>query len=228
MKIGGLQRISLIDYPKELSAIIFTKGCNFRCPYCHNPELVVGSANIINTDIVLDFLKNRVGKLSAVSITGGEPTLHSDLPEFIKQIKSMGYKVKLDTNGTNPNMLKQIIDEKIVDYVAMDVKAPLDKYSTVVGVEVNIANIVDSINIIKESDIYYEYRTTVVESCLVKEDIISIAEMIKGAKIYYLQRFIPSKTLDSSFLNKKTYNDEDLLQLAKVIAPHYVQSCYVR
>ena len=228
MKIGGLQRISLIDYPKELSAIIFTKGCNFRCPYCHNPELVVGSANIINTDIVLDFLKNRVGKLSAVSITGGEPTLHSDLPEFIKQIKSMEYKIKLDTNGTNPGMLKQIINDKIVDYVAMDVKAPLDKYSTVVGVEVDIANIVESINIIKESDIDYEYRTTVVESCLVKEDIISIAEMIKGAKIYYLQRFIPSKTLDSSFLNKKAYNDEDLLQLAKVIAPHYVQSCYVR
>jgi len=228
MKIGGLQRISLIDYPKELSAIVFTMGCNFRCPYCHNPELVVGSVNVINTDIVLDFLKSRVGKLSAVSITGGEPTLHSDLPEFMKQIKSMGYKIKLDTNGTNPDMLKQIIDEKIVDYVAMDVKAPLDKYSTVVGVKVNVANIVESINIIKESDIYYEYRTTVVESFLVKEDIISIAEMIKGAKIYYLQRFIPSKTLDSFFLNKKTYNDEDLLQLAKVIAPHYVQSCYVR
>ena len=228
MKIGGLQKISLIDYPKELSAIIFTMGCNFRCPYCHNPELITGNANIIDIGMILDFLKSRVGKLSAVSITGGEPTLHSDLPVFMEQIKSMGYKIKLDTNGTNPDMLKQIINDKIVDYVAMDVKAPLDKYSAVAGVGVDVSNIVESINIIKESDINYEYRTTIVESCLAKEDIVSIAKMIKGAKIYYLQRFIPSKTLDPSFLNKKTYEDEDLLQLAKVIMPHYVQSCYVR
>jgi len=229
MKIGGLQKISLIDYPKELSAIIFTIGCNFRCPYCHNPDLVIGSANIISADMIFDFLKSRIGKLSAVSITGGEPTLHSDLPIFIKETKNMGYKVKLDTNGTNPDMLEQVINDKIIDYVAMDVKAPLhNKYNTVAGVGVNVANIVESINIIKEASINYEFRTTTVKSQLTKDDIFSIAELIKGARLYYLQRFRPFKTLSPSFMNEKTYTYEELEEVAKIIRKDYSCSCYVR
>lgn len=228
MKIGGLQGMSLIDYPKELSAIIFTAGCNFRCSYCHNPELVSGNTDVIKPDIIFDFLKSRIGKLSAITITGGEPTLHSDLPVFIKEIKNMGYKVKLDTNGTNPDMLKQIINDKIIDYVAMDVKAPADKYKTVVGVDVNITNITRSINIIKESGIDYEFRTTIVKSQLTKDDIFAIAEMIKGARLYYLQRFRPSKTLNPSFMNEKTYTSKELKETAKIIRKDYGCNCYVR
>lgn len=210
MILGGFQKSSLIDYPGKISAVIFTQGCNFRCPYCHNPEL---AANAISTDYqttsILDFLKFRVGKLEAVVITGGEPTLQKDLPEFIKEIKRMGFLVKLDTNGTNPKMLKSLIDENSVDYVAMDIKAPIEKYSQVVRCNVNQNNILKSIEILKNSGIYYEFRTTVVKSQLLPQDFEEIAEMIKGAKKYYLQKFVPTKTLDEAFLQEKTYSEEE-------------------
>ena len=208
--IGGLQKSSLIDYPEKISAIIFTQGCNFRCPYCHNPELImIDGSTALKVEPIFEFLKTRKGKLDGVVITGGEPALHKDLPEFIRKIKDMGFDVKLDTNGTNPQMLQELIDKKLIDYVAMDVKAPIDKYSEVVCIQVNTDKIKESINILKKSDIPYEFRTTVVKSQLTPEDFEKIGKLIKGAPLYYLQKFLPTKTLKKDFLNEETYSDEE-------------------
>ena len=217
MKIGGLQRVSLIDYIDEICAIVFTAGCNFRCPYCHNPELVTGNINTIEESDLFNFLVKRKGKLTAVSITGGEPTLHKDLPEFIKKIRDFGYKIKLDTNGTNPQMINKLLNNNLIDYIAMDIKAPIEKYEKVVDVKVNKEAIKESVEIIKSSNIDYEFRTTVVKELLSKEDILTIANMIKGAKAYCLQRFIPSKTLDENFLNKTPLSDKELKEVKNAI-----------
>lgn len=212
--IGGLQKSSLIDYPTHISAIIFTQGCNFRCPYCHNPELIFEESHTIeSTRAVLNFLQKRIGKLDGVVISGGEPTLQKHLPDFIKQIKDMGFRVKLDTNGTNPEMLKRLINEKLIDYVAMDIKAPIEKYSQVTCTKVNTKDILKSIEILKNSQIDYEFRTTVVKSQLFAEDFEKIAQMIKGCEKYYLQRFVPTKTLDQTFLDKNTYSDKNFAMI---------------
>lgn len=218
MFIGGLQKSSLIDYPEKISAIIFTQGCNFRCPYCHNPELIEGKASCeISQDALFQFLKTRVGKLDGIVITGGEPTLQKDLPEFIKKIKELGFAVKLDTNGTNPQMLKHLIDEKLIDYVAMDIKSPLDKYCEVVCAKVDTKKIEESINILKNSNIEYEYRTTVVKSQLAYEDFEKIGAIINDAPKYYLQKFLPTKTLNRFFVNQSTYSDEEFEEIRKVL-----------
>jgi len=224
MFIGGLQKSSLIDYPEKISAIIFTQGCNFRCPYCHNPELIEVKSKeqrvkSSKTEL-FDFLKSRIGKLDGVVITGGEPTLHKDLPEFIKKIKDLGFSVKLDTNGTNPKMLQKLIDEKLIDYVAMDIKAPLDKYAEVVCAKVDTSKIQESIDILKNSDIEYEFRTTVVKSQLSYYDFEQIGNLIRGGRKYYLQRFLPTKTLNRFFINQSTYSDEEFEEI-KVILNKY-------
>lgn len=214
--IGGFQKSSLIDYPGKISAIIFTQGCNFRCPYCHNPELIeMSGATALAVAPILDFLKQRKDKLDAVVITGGEPTLHKDLPEFIKPIKQLGFCIKLDTNGTNPDMLQKLIDDNLVDYVAMDIKAPIEKYKEITCTKVNNDNILRSIEILKSSNVGYEFRTTVVKSQLSIKDFEKIGQMVSGAPLYYLQRFLPTKTLDNSFLDQKTYSDEEFSQIIK-------------
>ncbi len=229
MYIGGLQKFSLIDYSDYICAIIFTVGCNFSCPYCHNPELrgLNKGAKLISEKEVLDFLKERVGKLEAVTITGGEPTLQPDLLDFIAEIKAMGYLVKLDSNGSNPHILKKAIDKKLVDYIAMDVKAPLEKYQDAVRKPIDISKIKESIALIMNSGIDYEFRTTIVKSLLSKDDILKIVELIKGAKTYYLQKFIPNKTNDPDFMEEQTYSDEEFEQLRQKISP-LVEYCGVR
>jgi len=217
MKIGGWQKFSLIDYPDKISCIVFTQGCNFRCSYCHNPELVDPKkfGQTLDENIFFDFLKGRIGKLDAVVITGGEPTLHSDLPKFIKKIKEMGFLVKLDTNGTNPEMLKKLLDEKLLDYAAMDIKAPLEKYKKITGVTIDVKKIKKSIDLVMNSSVDYEFRTTLVKNLLSTEDIVQIGKEIKGAKKYYLQKFIPSKVLKEERLNEESYTDEELEELKK-------------
>jgi len=223
--IGGFQKSSLIDYPEKISAIIFTQGCNFKCPYCHNPELInkkndspnpssIQTKNI-GAEHILEFLDSRKGKLDGVVITGGEPTLHKDLPEFIEKIKELGFCVKLDTNGTNPKMLKKLLDEKLIDYVAMDIKAPIEKYEEVVCAKINTEKVLKNIEILKKSHIDYEFRTTVVKSQLSADDFEKIGEMISGAEKYYLQRFMPTKTLDESFMQKTTYSDKEFEQITE-------------
>lgn len=223
--IGGLQKSSLIDYPEKIASIIFTQGCNFKCPYCHNPELISGSMTlhkekINHADAILKFLNSRKGKLDGVVITGGEPTLHKNLPAFIKEIKTLGFLVKLDTNGTNPKMLKDLIDKKLIDYVAMDIKAPIERYSEVVCAKVNTENILKSIEMLKNSSIKYEFRTTVVKSQLLRADFEKIGALIQGTDKYYLQRFLPTKTLNEGFLSETTYSDEEFSQIIKNLKNH--------
>lgn len=229
MIIAGLQRSSLIDYPAELSAVIFTQGCNFRCLYCHNPELVSPKlfAKPLVKEEIFDFLNKRKKQLDAVVITGGEPTIHNDLPDFIREIKKMGYKIKLDTNGSNPEMLELLIKEKLVDYIAMDIKAPLVKYPKITKIKADTEQIKKSIKLIMDSGLKHEFRTTVVKSLLSFDDIAEIAKSIKGADLYVLQKFVPSKTLDKKMMKEKTYEDEELEELRQKFEA-YVKTCLVR
>jgi len=229
MKIGGLQKFSMIDYPDKIACIVFTQGCNFRCPYCHNPELVKPEmfGESLSEEEFFDFLKERVGKLDAVSITGGEPTLQYDLIEFIKKIRDLGFLIKLDTNGTNPDMLKEIIDQKLVNYLAMDIKAPFSKYEEITKMPVNIEKIKQSMEMIKNSGIDYEFRTTLVKKLLAPEDIEQIGRDIAGAKQYFLQKFVSTKTVDEKVLNEETYSEEELENLKERLKP-FVAKCLSR
>ncbi len=215
MLIGGLQRFSLIDYPGKISAVIFTMGCNFRCPYCHNPELVeFNKGNLIGEQYILSFLKERRKKLDGVVLTGGEPTLQSDIINFLRKIKELGFLIKLDTNGSYPEVIENLLKEKLVDYIAMDIKASLEKYNEVTNSNVDIEYIKRSIDIIIGSGIDYEFRTTVVRSQLSKNDILNIGRLIKSAKTYVLQEFKPSKTLDPDFLKEASYARKELEEMA--------------
>lgn len=218
VSIGGFQKSSLIDYPEKISAIIFTQGCNFRCPYCHNPELILGTSNSsMDESTVLKFLASRQGKLDGVVITGGEPTLNKSLPDFINQIKGLGFLIKLDTNGSNPEMLEKLLNENLIDYVAMDIKAPIEKYNTIAGDKIGTENILTSIEILKKSGIEHEYRTTVVKSLLSSADFENIGKMIQGTGKYYLQKFVPTKALNESFLNETTYSDEEFAPIIETL-----------
>lgn len=214
--IGGIQKTSLLDYPDKISAIVFTQGCNFNCGYCHNPELLNSKKDIYSTDVFFEFLEKRKGKLDGVVITGGEATLQADLIPFIKEVKSLGYAVKLDTNGYKPEVLEEAL--KLVDYVAMDIKAPLEKYSQITKVEVDTTKIKKSIELIMQSDIDYEFRTTVLKSQLNFEDFEKIAELIKGAKKYYLQKFEAKTQINDQNLKTQTsYSNEEFEPIIKML-----------
>jgi len=191
MRIGGLQKFSLIDYPDKFSSIIFTQGCNFRCPWCHNPELVYSHLfkDTISENYIFDFLKSRNNDLEAVVITGGEPTIQPDLAEFIEKIKKMGYLVKLDTNGSNPYVLEKLLKNKLVDYIAMDIKAPPEKYSLLIGRDIDISLIFKSIEIIEKYSPDYEFRTTFVPSLLSEDDIEKIKKLVKDKRKYRVQSY---------------------------------------
>jgi pyruvate formate lyase activating enzyme len=217
MKIGGLQKVSLINYPELICAVVFLQGCNFKCSYCHNPELVEPRLfqPCIKENEVLDFLDTRKGKLDAVTITGGEPTIQDDLAPFIKQIKKMKFAIKLDTNGSQPQVIRALLDKKLLDFIAMDIKAPLEKYESVVKVPVNSDSIKESIKLILKAKIPYEFRTTVVESQLEEKDIQQIARLIPGADRYVLQKFVPANVLEKKFLKEKSYTDEKFQEIKK-------------
>lgn len=223
MLIGGFQKSSLLDFPEKISAIVFTAGCNFLCGYCHNPELINSIAPV--RDDIFEFLKSRKGKLDGVVITGGEPCLQRDLPEFIKEIKAMGFDVKLDTNGSYPEMLEEVLPD--LDYIAMDIKAPLEKYSEITNTFVDTKKIANSIEIIKHSKIDYEFRTTVVKSQLTYDDFEQIGKLIQGAPRYYLQKFAASKILDSNLQNETTYSNEEFEKIKQILTP-FVQNVEVR
>jgi len=216
MKIGGFQKVTLIDYPGKIAATVFTVGCNFLCPYCHNPELVEGqkikNQPIIKEQEILDFLKTRQGLLEGVCLTGGEPTLQNDLPDFIRKIKELGFLIKLDTNGSSPLMLEKLLTEKLIDYVAMDIKAPLEKYKKIVGEKINLEDIQRSVELTRQAP-DYEFRTTILPKLHSKKDILSIGRWLQGSKKYYLQQFKPTKTLDSAFIKEKAFEFEKAVSL---------------
>ncbi len=228
--IGGLKKTSLLDFPDKVSAIVFTQGCNFNCGYCHNPALLEFKPknDICSTDVFFDFLKKRKGKLDGVVITGGEPTLQRDLYSFIHKIKEEGFLVKLDTNGTNPDIVEKLINENLVDYIAMDIKATLKKYSDIVNAKVDIDKIKTSINMLLTSHVDYEFRTTILPSLISVEDFYDIGELIKGAKRYYLQKFeVQSEINDSSLNNEENYSETDFDKI-KTIMLQYVKFVDIR
>lgn len=227
MLLGGLQKCSLVDYPGEVCAIVFTVGCNFRCPYCHNPELVDETAQTISTTQFFDFLRTRTKQLTAVTITGGEPTMHDDLLDFLAEIKQLGFKVKLDTNGTHPAVIEEAQKKRVVDYFAMDIKAPLAMYERTIARPVDVAAIKKSIALLMKGGVPYEFRTTVVKALLSPEDIEQIGREISGASQYYLQRFEPSKLLNPAFRRKTTYGADEFRSLQAMLAS-YVERCEVR
>ncbi len=235
MTIGGLQKLTLIDFPGKIACTVFTVGCNFRCPFCHNPELVdpagLKLSEIIDEKDFFSFLESRKSLLDGVCITGGEPTLHSDLPEFIKKIKKMGFLVKLDTNGTNPGVVSSLIEGKAVDYFAMDIKTRLQDvvtYSKVVRIEADVEKIKKTIKLIMDSGVDYEFRTTVVPGLHAEEDILCIADSIRGAKKYFLQQFRPGKKiLDKECGDIKPY-PEDFLKTIKDKIKGFFEICEVR
>ena len=213
MKLHGIQKMTLLDFPGVVSCTIFLGGCDFRCPFCHNFELVDGTAQPVMTDDeLITFLKSRKALLDGVAITGGEPLLHKDLPELIKKIKDTGYKVKLDTNGYHPELLEEILGLNLVDYLAMDVKNCEEKYALTCGLEeIDMGKIKKSISLLMNGNTEYEFRTTVINEFHTEEDFVKIGQMIKGAKRYFLQRFtdrdsVPFGNLTApSFDNMKKY-----------------------
>lgn len=190
MKIAGLQKNSFVDFPGKVSAVVFTPGCNMNCFYCHNKTLISTGNNekLIDTDEVFQLLLERKGFLDGVVVSGGEPTVQKDLEEFLKEVKGLGYPVKLDTNGTNPQVIESLIKEKLVDYIAMDIKAPFDKYEKVCGMYVDLDRIKKSIGILKDGAVDYEFRTTVALGLDI-DDIHKIAKEIIDARLYVLQNY---------------------------------------
>lgn len=217
-KLAGLQKTTFIDYPEKIACIVFTQGCNFRCGYCHNPELFENKEPVLSVPAFFEFLNKRKGKLDGVVITGGEPTLHcKDLIEFIKEVKSLGFLVKLDTNGTHPDVLQELLSENLLDYIAMDIKAPLAKYKDITRVDVDTDIIKKSIDMIMNSGVDYEFRTTIVKSQLSVEDLRQIGELIQGAKKYYMQKFLATKILDESLMTETSYTDEEFKNLRTIL-----------
>lgn len=191
MKICGLTKTTLLDYPGKVAATIFFGGCNFCCPFCHNGDLVLHSGEMegYEEDEIIAFLKKRKNVLEGVCVTGGEPTLYKELPKFIEKIKSLGYFVKLDTNGSNPKMVSELIEQKSIDYVAMDIKAPLYKYNKASGTIVDKEKVEECVKLLLQGKVEYEFRTTLVKEMHTIEDVLKIGDWILGAKHYYLQNY---------------------------------------
>lgn len=224
MRIGGYQKLTLIDYPGKIATTVFTVGCSFRCPFCHNPELVLRSQFPAPNKMEEEFFKHlekRVGKLEGVCITGGEPTIQPDIIEFIKKIKDMGFAVKLDSNGTRPDVLRKVIKEKLVDFIAMDIKSSPENYSKTVGLKADIARIKLSVKFIVSSGLPYEFRTTVVPGLHTEEDFRKIGKWLDGAKSYYLQEYRDGIILDPKLRKKSKNKTVDLEKIKKEIAPFF-------
>lgn len=218
MNIQGLQKLTLLDYPEKVACTIFTAGCNFRCPFCHNASLVthVDTHNDIPVEEVLAFLKKRQGILDGMCVTGGEPLLQPDLAPFLEKVKAMRYSIKLDTNGSNMIRLRQLVEQGLVDYVAMDIKNAPNKYGETIGIDgYNLENILQSVDYLKSGVIPYEFRTTVVREFHKREDFAAIGRWLKGAEKYYLQGFVDSGDLIQNGL--RAYTKEIMEQALEIV-----------
>lgn len=202
----GIEKLSLVDFDGKIACTLFTGGCNYRCPFCHNSPLIKEQP-FLDLNEILTYLEKRKKMLDAVVISGGEPTLHKNLPDILKVLKELGYVIKLDTNGTNPKMLKELIEDKLIDYVAMDIKGSLNNYHLITGVNNPLLdNIKESINILKKSNIDFEFRTTLVKEYHTLEIINEMKELLKGTKKLYLQKFILRDTCLDQTLNEVDVN----------------------
>ncbi len=227
MNINGFQKMTLLDFPEKVACTIFTGGCNFRCPFCHNAQLVVGQDRETYTEEeILSYLEKRKGLLDGVCITGGEPLLQPDIEQFIREIKEKGYLVKLDTNGSFPKKLKDLAEKQLIDYVAMDVKNCLPKYGETVGIEnFDTSAVEESIKFLMTGAVDYEFRTTVVKELHTQADIEMLAEYIGGAKRYFLQNFVDSGEILGGILT--SYTPETLENMRK-IANRHIQNVDLR
>ncbi len=225
LQIKGLQKASLIDFPPYTSCVVFLSGCNLQCPFCQNPDLVQGRGDSFSRQEFYDFLKRRKRWLDAVAITGGEPTINDDLPVFIEEIKKLGYKVKLDTNGTNPEMLDRLLDR--VDFVAMDIKNSIERYSQASGRQVNTGKIKKSIGLLMQDKVDYEFRITVVPGLHDSDSIQKVGYLLKGAKKLSIQNFRNKICLDSSFEKIKPFSSQELENFRGILA-EYIADVEVR
>ena len=220
MDFVAINKLSLLDYPDKVSCILYTRGCNFRCPFCHNGlTLLENVSDFIPFEEILSFLRKRIGILDGVVISGGEPTLMPDLKEKIKAIKELGFLVKLDTNGSNPDLLEELMEEELIDYVAMDIKNSLFKYSLTAGREVDTDKIVKSLRILQNGKVDYEFRTTLIKEYHNELDMISMGKMLKGSPRLYLQEF----KISEGVINKNLHPvDEDLANKFVKILREYI------
>jgi pyruvate formate lyase activating enzyme len=230
MIFGGIQKSTLIDYPGKIGCVFFFSGCNFHCPYCHNPDLARGQ--VVESwpeQAVFDFLEQRKGFLEGVVISGGEPTLHPDLARICRAIRQMGYPIKLDTNGSRPKILEGLIAENLIDYLAMDIKTSLENYARYIQKDGNTEAIIASIRLVKASGVSHEFRTTCIRPLIDLSIMDRIGALIEGADRYVLQRFRLSHVLDPDFFEKNEYSisETDLEQLCTV-AEKWVTSCMIR
>jgi pyruvate formate lyase activating enzyme len=234
MVIGGFAPLTLLDYPGKVAATVFTVGCNFRCPFCHNPELVLAQSGLEKEKVkekeFFDFLKKRQKKLDGVCITGGEPTLQKDLVEFISKIKALGFLVKLDTNGTRPDVLKRLLDQKLLDFVAMDIKTSIEKYPQACGVKVDPGRIQLSTELIRNNQrIDYEFRTTVAGGIHTEDDLRDIGRWLRGAKRYVLQCYEDQgKILDENRREEMKKKPIDLIWARDFLQEKYFEEVIVR
>jgi len=225
MEIAYIQSISLIDFPNTLSSIVFTQGCNFRCPYCQNPDLLSLSKGKLSGDEAIKYFSKISDRIEGVSITGGEPTIQKGLVSFCEAIKDLGLKVKIDTNGSNPGVVKELLDRDILDYIAMDFKAPLSKYKVIARVNVSPNVILETARIIMDHSTPYEFRTTVARELLTLDDLIEIARTLEGARMYVIQKVRSIKTLDN--IPFTPYSDVELESIRDDVL-HHVRSLVIR
>ncbi len=229
MLIKGFTGTTLIDFPGRVASIIFVGGCNFRCPFCHNADLVLGFKELptIEEEEVLEKLKKRKGFIDGVEITGGEPLIYTKIDEFMEKIKELGFELKLDTNGYFPERLEKILDSSLADYIAIDVKTSPEKYDYAVGKKIDFSRIKDSIEITMKKAREYEFRTTAAPKIVELDDFYKIGELIEGAMLYAIQEFRPIKTISPEFMKMKPYPHE-FLEEAKKISEKYVKRVEIR
>ena len=218
MLIGGFQKMTMLDFPGKVACTIFTYGCNLRCPFCHNATLVIDEANLFSEEEIFTYINKRKGILDGVCVTGGEPLLQPDIIPFLQRLRETGLKIKLDTNGTYPDKLEEIINLGLVDYVAMDIKNSLDSYEKTVGTKINLNDIEKSVKILLDNRVDYEFRTTVVKELHKIEDFIKIGELIRGAKRYFLQCFKDNENLIGENLSAHTV--PDLKRFLEAVSPY--------
>lgn len=224
MRIGGLQKLTLLDFPGHVACTVFLQGCNFRCPFCHNASLVLGQEGITE-DEVLSFLKKRQGLLDGVAITGGEPMVSPDIDALLERIKALGYRVKLDTNGTFPEKLRSVIERGLVDYVAMDVKNTREKYDRTAGVSGFLPAVEESVALLKQGLVPYEFRTTVVDELHEPEDFFFIGQWLENAQAYFLQAFVDSGNLLGSGLHAAS---KEKMELCRAEAAKHLTKVEIR
>jgi len=222
MNFKGFVETSFVDWDGNVSSVVFTPGCNFRCPFCFNKDLVLDPDSIedIPEEFIIEYIEKHRDFIDGLCITGGEPTMMTELPDFCKRLKEKGFGVKLDTNGANTEVLKSLIDQKLVDYIAMDLKGPWDKYSEFAGVAIDVEKIKESVQIIMNSGIGYEFRTTIIPGMHTKEVFEKTVLQVKSAKKYCIQKFRPANCIDPAFNNIKAQSQEEFEEFAGIARKH--------